>query len=178
MEECNDNDDSHPNHNFENDDSDCDDQSSDESDNSEEKQDEEIVTLYEEDVKPGLSFKSKEIAMKSLKFFFADHYHPCVVTSNGTNKKKDEEGAKGRVRFMCTHGYKRRYTATQSRPVQRVNFTGCKCGLNINEQNDGSWKVGAKVILDHTGHEIGMTSSPPILSPRSSARMILTLLFF
>ena len=68
----------------------------------EEKQDEEILTLYEEDVKPGLSFKSKEIAMKSLKFFFADHYHPCVVTSNGTNKKKDEEGAKGRVRFMCT----------------------------------------------------------------------------
>ena len=145
MEECNANDDSHPNHNFENDDSDCDDQSSDESDNSEEKQDKEIVTLYEEDVKPGLSFKSKEIAMKSLKFFFTDHYHPCVVTSNG---------------------------------VQRVNFTGCKCGLNINEQKDGSWKVGAKVILDHTGHEIGMTSSPPILSPRSSARMILTLLFF
>ena len=80
------------------------------------------MTLYEEDVKPGLSFKSKEIAMKSLKFFFTDHYHPCVVTSNG---------------------------------VQRMNFTGCKCGLNINEQKDGSWKVGAKVILDHTGHEIG-----------------------
>ena len=41
-------------------------------------------------------------------------------------------------------------------------------GLNINEQNDGSWKVGAKVILDHTGHEIG----PDIFATYSFAKKL------
>ena len=120
-----------------------------------ENKDEEFVILYEEDVKPGLTFPTKEIAMKSLKFFFADHYHPLVVVSNGSNKKVGDPNSRGRVRFECSHGVKRKYKATSSRPVQRVNLTGCKCGLNINQQSNGTWKIGAKVLLDHYGHEIG-----------------------
>ena len=151
---------------------DVDDDCSSESDTSEDEgqkeKEDDIVDLYEEDVKPGLTFESKEIAMKSLKFFFADHYHPCVVVSNGTNRKKGEPGARGRVRFVCSHGYRRKYTASSSRPVQRVNFTGCQCGLNINEQNNGTWKVGLKVTLDHIGHEIG----PELFSSYSFAKKL------
>ena len=44
--------------------------------------------------------------------------------------------------------------ASSSRPVQRVNYTGCQAGLNLNEQVDGSWKIGLKVVLEHN-HEIG-----------------------
>ena len=55
---------------------------------------------------------------------------------------------------MCTHGHKRKYVATESRPKQRVHFTGCLAGLNINEQNDSSWRIGSKVNFDHRGHDI------------------------
>ena len=55
---------------------------------------------------------------------------------------------------MCTHGYKRTYKASSARPVQRVNYTGCLASFNINEQVDGTWKIGVKVVLEHN-HEIG-----------------------
>ena len=48
--------------------------------------------------------------------------------------------AQERIRYVCTNGYKRTYKATSARPV--------------NEQSDGSWRVGVKVVLEHN-HEIG-----------------------
>ena len=81
-------------------------------------------------------------------------------SKNDEPKEGEEEKVKrkGRVRFLCTHGHKRKYKATDVRPMQRVNHTGCMAGLNLNEQNDGSWKIGIKVNLKHNGH----STSPEI----------------
>ena len=54
---------------------------------------------------------------------------------------------------MCSHGHKRKYNSSEIRPIQRVNYTGCKAGFNLNEQADGSWKIGVKLVLDHN-HEL------------------------
>lgn len=118
-----------------------------ESDNEEDETglDEELVKLTVGDIKPGLTFTSKESAMKSLKKFYSDNYHPFILAVNSDT----------RVRFVCTHGHRRRYKATEARPHQRVNFTGCTAGVNINKQPDGKWAVGSKAELDHSGHGFG-----------------------
>ena len=41
----------------------------------------EIVDITEEILRPGLSFKTKESAQKSLKKFFAKNFHPCICVS-------------------------------------------------------------------------------------------------
>ena len=38
--------------------------------------------------------------------------------------------------------------------MQQVNYTGCPASFNINEQVDGTWRVGVKVVFKHN-HEIG-----------------------
>merc|ERR1712051_146785 len=95
-----------------------------------------VDILYEEDVRPGLTFMSKEDAMKSLKYFFADRYHPCVVSiqvsneaSNNSNEKKNRET----IRFVCTHGRKRKITGE----VKIVN-------QNANSFNAGDTTVKQK----------------------------------
>ena len=97
------------------------------------------------DFKPGMSFDTKENTIKGAKGYMAKNFHPFIIASSG----------KDRIRFVCTHGHRRKYTATESRPKQRVNYTGCKASFSMNVQSDGSWKVGTKIILDHSGHFIG-----------------------
>merc|ERR1719319_1252403 len=119
--------------------------------NNEDKDDEEVnteedvINLTVEDLKPGYKFPSKECAQKSLKNFFNIHFHPFVKALNSET----------RVRYVCTHGYNRKYTASESRPVQRVNYTGCPGGININKQVSGDWVVGSKSDFSHIGHSIG-----------------------
>ena len=94
----------------------------------------------------------------ALKRYFGKEFHPIIKVSGPSEKTEDcdDNGPKGgRIRFLCTHGVKRRYKATEARPIQRVNYTACHAGLNINQQTDGSWRIGLKVILDHTGHTVG-----------------------
>ena len=106
-------------------------------------------------ITPGMSFDTKALAIEKSKAFFAQNFHPFITASSGGDSKGPDDKSKGRIRFVCTHGHRRKYIATDIRPKQRVNQTGCQAGFNLNEQVNGTWKVGSKVIIEHIGHIIG-----------------------
>ena len=60
------------------------------------------------EIKPGLSFETKEKAIKASKKFLAQNYHPFIIASSGGDRKGPEDKTKGRVRLVCTHAHKRK----------------------------------------------------------------------
>lgn len=103
-------------------------------------------------ITPGMSFDTKALAIEKSKAFFAQNFHPFITASSGGDSKGPDDKSKGRIRFVCTHGHRRKYIATDIRPKQRVNQIRCQAGFNLNEQVNGTWKVGSKVIIEHIGH--------------------------
>ena len=55
--------------------------------------------------------------------------------------------------YKCTHGHQRKSKATSDRTFQKVNFTGCKAFVNINQNKKDDWTV-TKVEINHTGHAL------------------------
>ena len=103
------------------------------------------------EIKTGDMFESIEKAKSDIKLYCDRTYFPLITASSWRGDPIKEE--RGRIRFKCTHGHKRESTAKSDRPWQRVNFTGCPCFININENKEGDWVVG-KLCLKHSGHVI------------------------
>jgi hypothetical protein len=117
----------------------------------EEGQQRELFFNHSQELNQGVVFESQEKVRENIKAYCDRTYVPMIIVSSSAGNVEKEE--RGRIRFKCTHGHKRKSTAKKDRPWQQVNFTGCPCFLNINENKDGHW-VLTKLCLDHQGHII------------------------
>ena len=56
--------------------------------------------------------------------------------------------------FKCPHGVKRTSKATGKRKCESTAYVGCPVGVNVNQQEDGTFLV-TKAVLEHENHETG-----------------------
>ena len=88
-----------------------------------------------DNMKIGISFRSEEEAIQSIDSWSYTALCPLMTIQ----VQKPKEGVKGKRCFGCQHGVKRTSKSTSKRPSQRLNYTGCSVGININQQRDGTW---------------------------------------
>ena len=126
------------------------DNQSDESDNSDYLPREDIDYFQPaNEIKAGDTFESMRKVRSDVKLYSDRKYFPLIVASSWAGNA--DKGERGRIRYKCKHGHKRKTVATSVRPWQRLNFTACPCFININENAEGDWVV-TKLCLEHSGH--------------------------
>ena len=113
---------------------------------------EEIVELTLDDVKVVRQFSSYHETLNSLQKWCDNNYFPLIKRSTRPGNLSCG-GEPGRIQLICTHGLKRQSKASNARPAQRVNFTGCPARVLINHQPSGIWKV-TTAVNHHDGHII------------------------
>ena len=102
-----------------------------------------------DDLKVGTVFEGRQKVMDDMKLYCDNNFFPLIRISNSRGDLANNKY--GRIVYKCTHGHQRKSTATSDRPFQKVNFTGCKAFVNINQNKKDDWTV-TKLDLNHTGH--------------------------
>ena len=103
----------------------------------------------EEELTIGSKFDSQEKVRADVKLFCDRTFVPLIIAASSAENPAGRD--RGRMRYKCTHGHKRKKTANKDRPRQSYNFTACTSFVNINENKDGVWVV-TKLCLEHQGH--------------------------
>ena len=62
--------------------------------------------------------------------------------------------SKSRMSYQCPHSIFKKSQSTGKRKVAPNKFSGCPVIVNVNEQDDNTFKV-TKVVLEHKNHEVG-----------------------
>ena len=104
-----------------------------------------------DELKVGSVFEGRQKVIDDMKLYCDNNFIPLIRVSNSSGDLAKNKY--GRIVYKCTHGHQRKSKATSDRPFQKVNLTGCKAFVNINQNKKDDWTV-TKLEINHTGHTL------------------------